>query len=153
MRMHPNTPPRRRLLGPAQAWRAPPPCSPVLALAGCQPAPDPAWSGYAEGDYLYLGAPVAGTLSELAVQKGQSVAAQAPLFRLDDTPAPRAETEAQSNRPATRPTTEQGAARRRSRSPRPNWPRPAPTSRACRDRGPAQPRTGGPGLHLALAPS
>lgn len=68
----------------------------VALLAGCSQPPAPGWSGYAEGDYVYLAAPVAGTLADLAVRRGQDVAAGAALFRLDATPnrAARAEADA-----------------------------------------------------------
>lgn len=66
----------------------------ALLLAACQPAPEPGWSGYAEGDYVQVAAPVAGTLLALAVQPGQQVAAGAPLFTLDATPAEAAQAEA-----------------------------------------------------------
>ena len=52
-------------------------------LAGCSEAPPPAWAGYAEGDYVYVAAPLAGALTQLQVQAGQDVAAGAPLFVLD----------------------------------------------------------------------
>jgi len=55
----------------------------ALALAGCQPAPPAGWSGYAEGDYVYVAAPVAGRLQRLDVQAGAAVRAGAPLFALD----------------------------------------------------------------------
>ena len=69
---------------------------PLALLAACRPAAETGWSGYAEGDYVYVGAPVAGTLKTLAVQAGQQVAAGAPLFTLDAVPeqAARAEAEA-----------------------------------------------------------
>lgn len=52
-------------------------------LAGCtEPAPS-GWAGYAEGDYVYVAAPLPGRLEQLFVQPGQAVAAGAPLFRLD----------------------------------------------------------------------
>ena len=55
----------------------------ALALAACQEPPAPGWAGYAEGDYVYVAAPVAGRLQQLAVQAGDEVAAGAPLFALD----------------------------------------------------------------------
>jgi HlyD family secretion protein len=60
---------------------------PVLALillaAGCS-EPDGRWlQGYAEGDYLRLGAPEAGWVESLAVERGDRVAAGAPLFTLE----------------------------------------------------------------------
>lgn len=55
----------------------------LLALAGCAKAPDASWSGYAEGDYVYVAAPLGGTLDTLAVRRGQSVARGAALFTLE----------------------------------------------------------------------
>jgi len=68
----------------------------ALAAAGCQPQERSGWSGYAEGEYVYVASPVAGTLQTLAVKAGQQVAAGAPLFALDANPeqAARAEAEA-----------------------------------------------------------
>lgn len=57
----------------------------VGVLAACQESPPPvAWSGYAEGDHLYVSAPIAGTLVQVPAQPGQSVAAGAVLFQLED---------------------------------------------------------------------
>ena len=56
----------------------------ATVLAACSDKPAPAWSGYAEGDYLYIAAPIAGRLDTLAVQAGQQVKKDAPLFALDD---------------------------------------------------------------------
>ena len=39
--------------------------------------------GYVEGEYVYVGAPVAGRLETLHVARGDQVAAGAPLFQLD----------------------------------------------------------------------
>lgn len=55
----------------------------ALVLAACGEAPAPGWSGYAEGDYVYVAAPLAGRLDVLAVQAGQRVSRGAPLFTLD----------------------------------------------------------------------
>ena len=55
----------------------------ALILAGCGEAPAPGWSGYAEGEYVYVAAPVAGRLQQLAVQAGDQVKGGAPLFALD----------------------------------------------------------------------
>lgn len=55
----------------------------ALALAGCQERAVPGWSGYAEGDYIYIAAPLPGRLDTLSVQAGQQVAQGAPLFTLD----------------------------------------------------------------------
>lgn len=57
----------------------------LLALASCKDAPAPGWSGYAEGDYVYVAAPVAGRLQQLTVQAGDQVKGGAPLFALDVT--------------------------------------------------------------------
>lgn len=84
---------------PAPAHRHSRGAAALLALAmlsGCHPPPATGWSGYVEGDYVYIAAPVAGTLVTLSVQAGQTVAAGAPLFTLDATSnrAARAEADA-----------------------------------------------------------
>jgi len=53
------------------------------ALAACHKREDPAWSGYVEGDYVYVAAPLGGTLETLAVRRGQAVSRGAPLFALE----------------------------------------------------------------------
>ncbi|MBH9578682.1 HlyD family secretion protein [Inhella proteolytica] len=55
-----------------------------LSLVACTQPVLPGWSGYVEGEALYLAAPVAGRLVELQVQKGQTVQAGAASFRLDN---------------------------------------------------------------------
>ena len=55
----------------------------LLVLAGCHRAPAPGYQGYLEGDYIYVGAPLAGRLDRLGVQKGARVEAGAPLFTLE----------------------------------------------------------------------
>lgn len=55
-------------------------------LAGCQERAPAGWSGYAEGDYIYVAAPLSGRLDTLAVQAGQQVAQGAVLFTLDSEP-------------------------------------------------------------------
>lgn len=84
---------------PAPAHRHSRGAAALLALAmlsGCQPPAATGWSGYVEGDYVYIAAPVAGTLVSLSVQAGQTVTAGAPLFTLDATSnqAARAEADA-----------------------------------------------------------
>ncbi len=54
----------------------------ALALSACQPPPREGWSGYAEGDYVYVAAPVAGRLAELPAPRGSAVQAGALLFSL-----------------------------------------------------------------------
>lgn len=55
----------------------------MLILSGCGADPDPHWSGYVEGDYVYVASPIGGALTQLAVQRGAQVEAGALLFRLD----------------------------------------------------------------------
>ena len=52
-------------------------------LAGCGQRGDRPLQGYVEGEYVRVAAPFAGTLQQLAVQKGGTVAAGAPLFALE----------------------------------------------------------------------
>lgn len=65
-------------------------------LAGCGAKPDAGWTGYAEGEPVYVSAPVAGRLTVLSVRSGQAVTAGQPLFELDDTPELAADAEAQA---------------------------------------------------------
>ena len=74
----------------------------AAALAGCGPEPPPAWSGYAEGDPVYVAAPVAGQLLDLQVQRGDTVAAGAPLFSIDIAPMRAARAEADARLAAAR---------------------------------------------------
>jgi HlyD family secretion protein len=46
----------------------------------------PTLSGYIDGDLLYLSAPVSGSVTGLSVQRGDRVAAGAPLFQIDPKP-------------------------------------------------------------------
>jgi HlyD family secretion protein len=56
----------------------------VLLAAGCDRPREPAaWSGYVEGEYIYVAAPIGGALRQLSVQPGQTIARAAPLFALD----------------------------------------------------------------------
>ena len=52
-------------------------------LVGCQREADAGWSGYVEGEYVYVAAPVGGSLQSLAVRRGQVVQRGAPLFTLE----------------------------------------------------------------------
>lgn len=54
-----------------------------LLLAGCQPKAAPGWSGYVEGDYVYVSSALGGTLSLLKVRTGDQVVKDAPLFALE----------------------------------------------------------------------
>ena len=55
----------------------------VALLAACSEAPPPGWTGYAEGDYVYVSSPQAGAVQALAVHAGDRVQAGDLLFRLD----------------------------------------------------------------------
>ncbi len=66
-----------------------------LALCACHTPPTPAWQGYAEGDYVRVASPLAGTLSSMAVEQGAQVAAGAPLFVLEHASEQSARQEAQ----------------------------------------------------------
>ena len=52
-------------------------------LAGCSDGAQAPLTGYAEGEFVYVASPYAGTLDKLAVARGQQVAAGDPLFVLD----------------------------------------------------------------------
>ncbi len=54
-----------------------------LVLAGCSRPATGSWQGYFEGDFVYVGAPLAGRLETLAVKKGTRIDAGAPLFTLE----------------------------------------------------------------------
>lgn len=51
-------------------------------LAGCGEKAPPAFQGYIEGDYVLMASPFGGRLDKLAVQRGETVAADAALFTL-----------------------------------------------------------------------
>lgn len=72
------------------------------AAAGCGPQPDAAWSGYAQADYVYVAAPLAGSLSALAVEAGQQVAKGAALFALESESEKAAREEANARLAAAR---------------------------------------------------
>lgn len=74
----------------------------AAGLGGCSKEPPPAWSGYAEGDPVHVAAPVAGQLMELTVQRGDTVEAGVPLFRIDVTPTRAARAEADARLAAAR---------------------------------------------------
>ncbi len=78
---------RGRLLG--RLARSSSPCAAfalALLLIGCSRSTPPGvWQGYLEGEYVYIAAPLAGQLVDLHVTRGQTVAVNQALFRLDDT--------------------------------------------------------------------
>jgi len=55
----------------------------LVALSGCHPANDAAFSGYAEGEYVRVASPYAGSLTTLNVKRGDRIEAGAPLFALE----------------------------------------------------------------------
>lgn len=55
----------------------------ALCLAGCQPKAAPGWSGYIEGDYVYVSSALGGTLAQLKVRAGEQVSQDAVLFALE----------------------------------------------------------------------
>lgn len=56
----------------------------VCVLAGCgEPAEHPL-QGYVEGEYVRVAAPFAGTLQQMAVQRGGQIAEGAPVFTLEN---------------------------------------------------------------------
>lgn len=67
----------------------------ALLSACSQPAPE-GYAGYAEGDYVRLSAPVAGTLARLHLQRGDRAAASAPAFVLEQESERAAREEAES---------------------------------------------------------
>ncbi len=74
----------------------------AMLLAGCHRAPERAWSGYAEGDYVYVAAPLAGTLTALQVRAGDQVVRGRPLFSLEAQAEQAARAEAQARLAAAR---------------------------------------------------
>jgi HlyD family secretion protein len=54
-----------------------------FVLAACSGEKTSAYQGYVEGEYVHVASPVAGRLDRLLVQRGQSIAAKAPLFELE----------------------------------------------------------------------
>jgi HlyD family secretion protein len=71
----------------------------ALVVAGCGSGPPPGFPGYVEAEYVRVGAPLGGTLAKLSVQRGDTVARDAPLFALEseNERAARAEAESRVN--------------------------------------------------------
>jgi HlyD family secretion protein len=55
----------------------------VIGVAGCQRPAPAGWQGYLEGEFVHVGAPLAGRVEKLAVQKGARVETGAVLFTLE----------------------------------------------------------------------
>jgi len=68
----------------------------AAAVAGCAKPSAEGYPGYAEGDYVRLSAPVAGTLAKLHLQRGDRVEAAAPAFVLEQDSERAAREEAES---------------------------------------------------------
>ncbi len=75
----PRTPPPRPLL---QTWSGLLLCFLFLAT-GCGDNHPGSFQGYVEGEYQLISSPLAGQLLNLSVQRGMSIAADAPLFTLE----------------------------------------------------------------------
>lgn len=55
----------------------------LLALGACAPPPAATWSGYAVAEFIYVAAPLAGTIESLSVRASDTVERGAPLFALE----------------------------------------------------------------------
>ncbi|RZT43183.1 HlyD family secretion protein [Cupriavidus agavae] len=66
---------------PHRTW--PLPLLATLLLAACSNDRPATWQGYVEGEFVAVASPFAGRLDKLSVERGQQVAAGAPLFALE----------------------------------------------------------------------
>jgi HlyD family secretion protein len=57
----------------------------LLSLPACGQKPNDAWLGYGEGDNAFISAPQAGWLTDLKVERGQTIRLGDVLFTLDST--------------------------------------------------------------------
>lgn len=55
----------------------------AFLCAGCSPPPANTFQGYIEGEYVYIASPLAGTLTNLFVQRGMEAKVNQPLFELE----------------------------------------------------------------------
>ena len=55
----------------------------ALAAAACTPQAPAGYQGYVEGEFVNVASPIAGRLDQLAVKRGDDVAAQARLYALE----------------------------------------------------------------------
>jgi len=69
----------------------------TLLAAGCSPRPANFFQGYIEGEYVYVAAPLGGTLTNLAVARGDSVKTNQLLFALERQSEADAVTQAEKN--------------------------------------------------------
>jgi HlyD family secretion protein len=59
-------------------------CGLLAALAGCgRSSSASSYQGYVEGEFVYLSSSQSGTLTQLSVQRGQTIAENAPVFTLE----------------------------------------------------------------------
>src|SRR4051812_45386371 len=85
--------------GGALAWQQDPRPSWLDRLAqaiGIEARARPGFSGYVEAEYVMVTSPLGGTLTRLSIVRGDQVAANAPLFTLDDAAETAAVTEAEA---------------------------------------------------------
>ena len=68
----------------------------AVALGGCGDSTPPGYPGYVEADYVRVAAPLSGSLARLSVNRGDEVAANAPLFVLESAQEAAARAEAES---------------------------------------------------------
>ena len=68
----------------------------LLGLAACGNNQDQGWLGYAEGDNVFISAPLAGWVSAMKVERGSAVKPGELLFTLDDTTQKTARDQAQA---------------------------------------------------------
>jgi HlyD family secretion protein len=69
---------------------------PLAILGACSEPADTSFPGYAEGEYVRVGAALAGTLAKIHVRAGDTVAAGAPAYVLEQASETAARQEAQS---------------------------------------------------------
>lgn len=86
---------RRTLRGPCTRLGCQVALVVLCSLTGCSTADPNRVQGYVEGEFVYVAAPLAGTLESLHVQRGAQVKAGTPLFALDAAPELAARDEAQ----------------------------------------------------------
>ena len=67
----------------------------LLLLGGCTPKSSGTWQGYIEGEFVYVAAPLGGTVANLAVSRGLEVRTGQLLFELDPEPESAAVREAE----------------------------------------------------------
>ena len=79
-------------------------CAIVAALGACADGTPAGFPGYVEAEYVRVGAPLAGALAKLAVQRGDMVAVNAALFSLESESERSARAEAEARVSAAQAT-------------------------------------------------